>query len=99
MINSLASYGSPVETLNISGNIVSDETILLIANNKRHGNCKKLVNVIVEDCPNISPEGMRALKIALMKAQANQGNQHLNSMMSAAKGRDTFAMKGELEFD
>jgi hypothetical protein len=57
----------------------------LIADHKRNGKCKHLVNVIIEECPGVSAEGLRALKIALMKAQSNKGNKQLNDMMSAAK--------------
>jgi len=97
VIQSLAALGSGIEELNMSGNNLSDGICKLLSDHIRAGKCKYLANVIVEDCPKISDDGRRVLKIAQMKAQGNKGNATLNSMMGAAKGRDSahFGIKFE----
>jgi len=81
----------------MSGNNLSDSICKLLSDHIRAGKCKYLAKVIIDDCPKISEDGRRVLKIAQMKAQGNKGNATLNSMMDAAKGRDSHALG--LKFD
>ena len=88
LLQSLASMGSPLRELNLSGNNLSDQVCKLLSDYIRGGKCKHLANVIVDDCPKITDAGRRALKIAQMKAQGKKETNKLDKMMSAAKGRD-----------
>jgi len=67
LINSLAQLGSPVEVLNISGNQITDKTTGLLSECIRNGRCRRLGEVVLEDCRNVSAEGRRVLRIAQMK--------------------------------
>lgn len=64
LIQSLASLGSPIEEFNISGNLLSDFVCRLLGDKIREGKCRFLAKVIVEDCPKVTDEGRRVLKIA-----------------------------------
>ena len=68
LILSMAQLGSTVEELNISGNDITDHSLKLISENIRNGRCKRLGNVVVEDCRKVTADGHRILKIAQMKA-------------------------------
>ena len=68
LIQNMASLGSTVEELNISGNMISDIEINKISDFIRTGKLRRLWNVIAEDCK-ITDAGYRALKIAMMKAE------------------------------
>lgn len=64
----MASLGSTVEELNISGNMISDIEINKISDFIRTGKLRRLWNVIAIDCK-ITDAGYRTLKIAMMKAE------------------------------
>ena len=70
LVLSLAQLGSPLEELNISGNDITDSIINLISENIRNGRCKRLGNVVVEDCRKVTADGHRILKIAQMKVSS-----------------------------
>ena len=94
LILSLASLGSPIEELNISGNQISDAVCKLLSDNIRGGKCKNLCSIILEECPKVTEDGRRILKIAQMKAQGNKGNAKLNQMAHDAKKRDQIDIAG-----
>lgn len=81
----------------MSGNNLSDGICKLLSDHIRAGKCKYLAKVTIDDCPKISDDGRRVLKIAQMKAQGNKGNATLNAMTAAAKTRDTHAAKNKEE--
>ena len=88
LVQKMASFGSTIKQLNLSGNRISDETLLNISDHIRKGNLKHLATVVAEDCKKVTREGKTAMKVACMKAERNQGNKKLGAMMEAAKQRD-----------
>lgn len=78
--------------------MLSDFICRLLGDKIREGKCKYLARVIVEDCPKVTDEGRRVLKIAQMKAQGAKGNETLNKMAQAAKIRDQSAAGPGVKF-
>jgi hypothetical protein len=64
LVHSLASLSSPIEEFNISGNNLSDGIVKIICDYIKNGKLKHLSNVIIEDCPKVSEDGRRILRIA-----------------------------------
>ena len=95
LIQDMASLGSTVEELNISGNMISDIEINKISDFIRTGKLRRLSNVIAQDCK-ITDAGYRALKIAMMKAESFKGDQKVQNMMAAAKARDQAELEGDV---
>lgn len=95
----LASFGSPIETLNLSGNNLSDGIITLIADYVRAGKCRYLANVNVSDCPKITQDGLRKLNLACKRAESNKGNTTLNAMHAQAVSRDKAKLNGVKDDD
>jgi hypothetical protein len=95
LIQSLASLGSPIEELNISGNNLSDGICKLISDKIKEGKTKYLAKIVLEDCPKVTDEGKRCIKLATMKAQSNKGNETLNTMVKTANERDRMASEGQ----
>lgn len=98
VIQKLASLGSQIEVLNLSGNKISDSMIKKIADHIKH-KIKKLGTIILDDCKGISSEAMNVLKIALMKVTKNAGNAKLNRMFKRAKEEDEEELSEGNKFD
>ena len=94
LVQDLASFGSPIETLNLAGNSLSDGIVSLIADYVRAGKCRYLANVNVSDCPKITDDGRRKLNLACKRAESNKGNPKLNAMYAQAAARDKAAVTG-----
>jgi Ran GTPase-activating protein (RanGAP) involved in mRNA processing and transport len=69
LIQNMASLGSTIEKLDISGNMISDIEINKISDFMRTGKLRRLYNVIAEDCK-ITDAGYRALNIAKKKVES-----------------------------
>lgn len=67
VVQSLAQMGAPIEELNLSGNNLSNGVIDIIQDHIR-SKLKMLGNVIIDDCPKITEEALRKLKLAQSKA-------------------------------
>ena len=98
VIQKLATLGSQIEVLNLSGNKVSNDMIKKIADHVKH-KIKKLGTIVLDDCQGISPEAMNVLKIALMKQKKNLGNAKLNKMYKRAKEIDEEELSEGNKFD
>ena len=93
IIQEMASLCSPIEELDLSGNHISDGQVKLLADFIKQGKLKYLGKVGVTNCPKITEDGHRVLKLATRRAQSNKGDPKLNKMYAAAAARDKEAFK------
>jgi len=64
----MASLCSPIEELDLSGNHISDGQVKLLADFIKQGKLKHLGKVGVANCPKITEDGHRVLKLATRRA-------------------------------
>ena len=77
--------------------MLSDGICKLIADKIKEGKTKYLSTIIMDDCPKISDEGRRCIKLATMRAQQNKGNEALNQIVKTAETRDKMRDEGQLK--
>ena len=69
----------------------------LISDKIKEGKTRYLSTVIMDDCPKVTDEGKRCIKLATMKAQSNKGNEYLNHIVKTAETRDKMHSEGKFQ--
>lgn len=95
LIQKMAAMGAIIEELNLSGNKISDETLVNLADHIRKGKLKYLTKVKVDDTL-VTKEGQSAMKVANMAAERNKGNKLLKDMTNTAMQRDQAQFDGDV---